>query len=207
MPYKKKADKVAPPAPAPTSLGDLLDAHGSDKNTVHSYGPVYDLIFAQQLVKNRPLKVLEIGIYKGASLQAFASLPYVQTVVGIDNAASGVAEPQGLNIDKVKAYWGAEFDAYCDDTLQMLLDIHGKFDVIIDDGPHSWDSQVWFFKNYDTLLNDGGVLVCEDIWERHIERLASLKKELDVYIIDLRLNKNAHHNEIIALKYKHQNAV
>jgi len=89
----------------------------------------------------------------------------------------------------------------------MLLDVHGKFDVIIDDGPHSWESQVWFFKNYDTLLNDGGVLVCEDIWERHIERLASLKKELDLYIIDLRLNKNAHHNEIIALKYKHANAV
>lgn len=207
MPYKKKADKVAAPAPAPTSLGDLLDAHGSDKNTVHSYGPVYDLIFAQQLVKNRPLKVLEIGVYKGASLQAFASLPYVQMVVGIDNTASGVAEPQGLNIDKVKVYWGAEFDAYCDDTLQMLLDVDGKFDVIIDDGPHTWDSQVYFLKNYDVLLEDGGVLVCEDIWERHAQRLASLQKELNLYVLDLRLNKNAHANELIALKYKHANAV
>jgi hypothetical protein len=45
------------------------------------------------------------------------------------------------------------------------------------------------------------VLVCEDIWERHAQRLASLQKELNLYVLDLRLNKNAHANEIMALKY------
>ena len=30
---------------------------------------------------------------------------------------------------------------------------HEKFDIIIDDGPHTWESQEWFFRNYIELLN------------------------------------------------------
>jgi hypothetical protein len=63
---------------------------------------------------------------------------------------------------------------------------------------------VYFLKNYDVLLEDGGVLVCEDIWERHAQRLVELQKKLNLYVLDLRLNKNAHANEIMALKYNNK---
>ena len=38
-----------------------------------------------------------------------------------------------------------------------------KFDILIDDGPHTLDSMVFFVKHYLPLLNDTGVLVIEDI--------------------------------------------
>ena len=37
------------------------------------------------------------------------------------------------------------------------------FDLIIDDGPHTLDSMIFFVTHYLPLLNETGVLVIEDI--------------------------------------------
>ena len=83
----------------------------------------------------------------------------------------------------------------------MFKEKEGLFDVIIDDGPHSCASQDWFFRNYYYLLNEGGVLVCEDINGYDSDKLIQAKLELELYVLDLRMN-NTNKDEIIGLRYK-----
>jgi spermidine synthase len=95
-----------------------------------------------------------------------------------------------------------QYDAYTFDMLNLIKEKEGKFDIIIDDGPHTWASQEWFFIYYYSLLNDGGVLVCEDIFEGYQEVLAKLKQDYGLYVLDLRMNNNPNRDEIIALRFK-----
>ena len=179
-------------------IGELLNSCGSDKNSFHKYGNGYNLIFSEQFLKQgRPLKVLEIGVFNGASINGFSQIPYVSEVVGVDTYSSFVTDNP-----KITLYIGNEFDAYSLRTLEMLKNNHEKFDIIIDDGPHTWESQEWFFRNYAELLNEGGVLVCEDISIDYIKNLKKLQIELNLYVLDLRFNANPNYNEFLALKYK-----
>jgi len=181
-------------------VGNILLNGSTDKNTVHQYGICYNLIFNSQYLKlNRPLKVLEIGIsmFGEGSVGPFSNIPYVEKYVGLDNQVYTGTIPN----DKVTVYAGPEYNAYSFNMLNLLREKEGLFDVIIDDGPHSWASQDWFFRNYYSLLNDGGVLVCEDINGYDVNNLAYVKRELGLYVLDLRVN-NSNKDEIIGLRYK-----
>jgi phosphoribosylpyrophosphate synthetase len=37
------------------------------------------------------------------------------------------------------------------------------FDIIIEDGPHTLESQIFAVQNYTQLLKDGGILIIEDV--------------------------------------------
>ena len=182
-------------------ISELLINFGtSDKNTIHKYGIMYDLIFNSQFLKmGRKLKVLEIGItlYGEGSVKPFSQISYLEKYVGIDN----VKYEHQISNEKVKLYSGPEYDAYNLNTIKFLEENEGKFDIIIDDGPHYWDTQKWFLQNYDKLLTKGGVLICEDIGEQHVENLKNLRQTDDIYIIDLRMVNNINKDEIIAIKY------
>jgi hypothetical protein len=181
-------------------VGNILLNGSTDKNTVHQYGISYNLIFNSQYLKlNRPLKVLEIGIsmFGEGSVGPFSEISYVEKYVGLDNQTYRGTIPN----DKVTLYAGPQYDAYSPQMLDMLKEKEGLFDIIIDDGPHSWPSQDWFFRNYYSLLNKGGVLVCEDIHEMYRNNLAYVKRELNLYILDLRFNASSR-DEIIGLRFK-----
>jgi len=183
------------------NISQILLNGSTDKNTNHQYGISYDLIFNSQYLKqNRPLKVLEIGVslFGEGSVGPFSNIPYVEKYVGIDNQTYIGALPN----DKVTLYCGPQYDAYTFDMLDLLKEKEGKFDIIIDDGPHTWASQEWFFMYYYSLLNEGGVLVCEDIFEGYQANLAKLKQDYGLYVLDLRINNNPNRDEIIALRFK-----
>jgi hypothetical protein len=38
-----------------------------------------------------------------------------------------------------------------------------KYDIMIDDGPHTLESMIFFIKNYLPLLSENGILIIEDI--------------------------------------------
>jgi hypothetical protein len=183
------------------NIEDIFKNSSTDKNTTHQYGISYNLIFNSQHAKlNKPLKVLEIGIslFGDGSVGPLSNIPYVEKYIGLDNQVYRGIIPN----DKVKVYAGPEYDAYTTDMIQLLNEKEGKFDIIIDDGPHTWASQEWFFRNYYSLLNEGGVLMCEDIHETNRNNLAYLKRELGLYVLDLRINNNPNGDEIIALRFK-----
>jgi len=183
------------------NIGEILKNGSTDKNTTHQYGITYDLVFNSQYLKlNRPLRVLEIGIslFGDGSVGPLSSVPYIEKYVGLDNKKYTGNIPN----DKITLYTGPEYDAYTFDMIKLLEEKEGKFDVIIDDGPHTWSSQDWFFRNYYSLLNKGGVLMCEDIHEAYRNNLSYIKRELGLYVLDLRINNNPNGDEIIALRFK-----
>jgi hypothetical protein len=183
------------------NVGEILLKSSTDKNTTHRYGISYDLVFNSQYLKlNRPLKILEIGVslFGDGSVGPLSEIDYIEKYVGIDNKTY-----VGNNLNnKVKIYAGPEYDAYKKETIELIENNEGKFDIIIDDGPHSWESQEWFFENYYDLLNENGVLLCEDIHESNYNNLQVLTKKLDLYVLDLRANNNPNGDEIIALRFK-----
>jgi len=67
------------------------------------------------------------------------------------------------------------------------------FDIIIDDGPHTLESQIKFINNYFKKLNKNGKLFIEDIDGKH--NLEELRKEASKFTskitsIDFRSNTN-----------------
>jgi hypothetical protein len=184
-------------------IGEILYKGSTDKNTTHRYGISYDLIFNSQYLKqNRPLRILEIGIslFGDGSVGSLSEIDYIEKYVGLDIKPYNGMYPN----DKITIYAGPEYDAYKLEMINMLQEKEGKFDIIIDDGPHTWESQQWFFENYYSLLNEGGVLLCEDIHGQHYNQLQQLSKKLKLYILDLRMNNNPNGDEIIALRYKNK---
>jgi cephalosporin hydroxylase len=177
------------------SLEQLVDNERTDKNTVHSYLPLY-----QKLLKNKKdtaKNVLEIGIYKGGSIKLWSDFFTNATIYGLDNGTDIISINDTLedlkNKNNIKLY--SSCDAYDEDVFKLnFLDKDVKFDFLLDDGPHSLESMIKFIKLYSQIMADDGILIIEDVQEYEwIEILKSvvpdhLKEYIKVY--DLRKNKN-----------------
>lgn len=142
-------------------LKELVQGKETDKDTLHSYIEVYEQLFDKRkdIVRN----VLEIGVFYGGSLLLWKEYFEKAVILGLD-----VNKMYRIPLDdRVKVLIK---NAYSHSTVQSL----GKFDVIIDDGDHSLDSMKFVASEYWKLLQEGGVLVIEDIHE--IEWVDMLKE-------------------------------
>ena len=185
-------------------LIETFDASTSDKNKKHRYAVVYDYIFnSHYLKKGSPLNILEIGIQAGPSIDVWDKSPIINKVVGVDITTKEWFDNQcKINntpwdfSNNVTLYH--DTDAYNREFVRSLE--NQKFDIIMDDGPHTWESQLIFFDLYYDLLEDGGVLICEDINQVNLPHLQHLGQQYkDFYIFDLRAKRNIHGDEIIAI--------
>lgn len=178
---------------------------GTDKNTVHSYiDSFYENCFEKY--KNEKISLLEIGIQGGASLKMWNEyFLNNERIVGIDISEDNV-HVDYKNIPKVTYIYG---DAYSDEILNDDL----KFDIIIDDGPHTLNSQICFIEKYLPKLKCGGILIIEDVqdikWvDNFIKTFESFfeSDETDHYYeletFDLRLNKNRYDDIIFTISKK-----
>jgi len=160
---------------------NLLQAHnidghdkpgGTDKNTNHSYVEIYGEILSPFISKKGCL--LEIGIqYGGSSLLWQELLPNFKLCF-IDNEDK--VDP---SIKKRLIEGTSELlftDGYSKDTLNFLKTKYPQgFDIIIDDGPHTIESQRTCIENYLNLLNPGGIMVIEDIQDfSYVDQLRSI---------------------------------
>jgi hypothetical protein len=105
----------------------------------------------------QPLKVLEIGVWKGGSLDLWRSYFGDSAVVfGIDLDPSCASLPvQGAEIRI-----GSQVDR---GFLRSVVDEMGGVDVVIDDGSHVSSHVIESFRTLFPLLADGGVYVVEDL--------------------------------------------
>lgn len=129
-----------------------LGAH-CDKNTTHQYLEVYESFF--EPIRKTVTNVLEIGIYNGDSHKLWRD--YFPN-----------AHIYGLDIIDMYGRWDEEaritvnfLDAYTSQALGLFSDT--RFDVIIDDGPHSLDSMIYCVQEYSKFLTGNGILIIEDI--------------------------------------------
>jgi hypothetical protein len=91
-------------------------------------------------------------------------------------------------------------DAYEDKCYSKLKS--KKFDIIIDDGSHTLESQIFVLENYLNNLSEDGILVIEDIQDySHIEIFKSkLNNNFQYFIYDLRNEKNRYDDILFVVK-------
>ena len=180
---------------------------GTDKDSVHSYVEVYEQFLEPILEKDGSL--LEIGIKYGGSIVLWNELLKNYKIFGIDT--------QDILHENIREYVKGypkkitlEFrDAYCQETIDRIKFIYPRrFDIIIDDGPHTEESQLKCIDIYLDLLKDEGVLVIEDIQnfdsiKVFIENIPESKFfDYEPLVFDLRDKKNRYDDIIFAIKKK-----
>ena len=135
----------------------------TDKNTDHSYGPVYEVLLAPHFGNNgRKCVIAEVGVYRGGSIALWQHLCPNAFVIGVD-AADYVTSAMRAKIDPAR-YLNIHGDAYCAQTFLKIQEFApGGVDFAIDDGPHTELHQAMFLKLYLPLLKPGGIAVIEDV--------------------------------------------
>lgn len=173
-------------------LNDGYGVGGTDKNTCHSYiEHFYEIEFEKY--KNKKVSILEIGIETGGSLKLWKEyFINSKSIVGVDISDDKV-DSNYKNIPGVDFYF---FDAYD----QKNADSFGEFDIIIDDGPHTLESQLNCIELYLSKLKKDGLFIIEDIqhitdFDILIEKAKTVSENIDndfeyvVECIDLRDKK------------------
>lgn len=165
------------------SLYNLIDDRYTDKNTTHSYLDTYENLFNKK--KDTAKNILEIGISTGGSIKLWHDYFTNATIYGIDIDDTRYIKADIKNNDRIKLLLNT--NGYNESIPQSL---NTKFDVIIDDGPHTLESQINFIKLYSDLLEDDGILIIEDVADiTHLTNLKDVTPEhLKQYIktIDMR---------------------
>jgi hypothetical protein len=182
------------------SLEQLVDNDKTDKNTTHSYLPLYQqlLIGKKDTAKN----VLEVGIYYGGSIKLWSDFFTNATIYGLDNINSNMMWTHIKNNKNIILHTST--DAYNTEIFTTLfLAKNIKFDFMLDDGPHTLDSMKKFIQLYSQIMTDDGILIIEDVqsWD-WIEPLKQevpehLKQYVKVY--DLRSNKNRYDDIVFTI--------
>lgn len=171
-----------------TPLCEIMGRNRSDKGDIniqsswHNYTPVYYSIFNDMREKN--LRVFELGLgtnnvnipsnmgkngRPGASLYGWSEFFPNSSIFGADIDAEVL-----FNTDKINTF-------YCDQTNADVIKnmwsddkLTDDFDIIIDDGLHTFDANVCFFENSIHKLKRTGYFIIEDIC-KHEEHLFNNK--------------------------------
>jgi len=140
----------------------LVELHKSNNHTTdkwgvrdgeHAYLPIYDKLFER--LRERKGNILEIGAYKGDSLNLLAEYFTNSVVYGIEHKDFQIDIKLHDNVKIISR------NAYTEETVEVLNKI-GQFDVIIDDGSHIDIEQQFFVRHYLKLLSPDGVFVVEE---------------------------------------------
>lgn len=133
----------------------------SDKNSYHSYiEDVYEEYFSTY--RNKKINLLEIGVSYSGSIRLWNDYFKNATIYGVDNFSCG-QDHKNKSLDLIDGKYEnikifAE-DAYTKETADLLP----SFDLIIDDGPHTLDTQIKAINLYLSKLKKTGVMFIEDI--------------------------------------------
>jgi hypothetical protein len=181
------------------SLEDIVDNSRTDKNTFHSYLPLYQKLLASK--KETAKNVLEVGICSGGSIKLWSDFFVNANVYGLDiMSIENVWE--GIKKRGIILYTSS--DAYNHNFFTTnFLNRNIKFDFMLDDGPHSLESMIQFIQLYSQVMTDDGILIIEDVqsWEwvdvlkRHVPE--HLKQFIKVY--DLRPIKNKYDDIVFSI--------
>lgn len=136
----------------------LRYAASTDKQTVHSYGPLYNRWLAP--LRGRACRILEFGVsmFGGGDLLALADFLPETEVWGVDTDLAPLAAEVSAH-PRITA-WSA--DAYADDLPQRLA-LGGHCAVIIDDCVHDPERQELLFRRFWPLIGPDGQYVVEDM--------------------------------------------
>lgn len=182
------------------SLVKLADNSRTDKNTIHSYLPLYDTLLKSK--KDTAKNVLEVGIFSGGSIKLWHDYFTNATVYGLDISPIDKIWDGIKNNERIILH--ASTNAYDTNFFNVnFLNKGIKCDFMLDDGPHSLDSMLQFIKLYSQIMTDDGILIIEDVQDwSWIDTLKNavpehLKQYINVY--DLRPNKKRYDDIVFTI--------
>jgi hypothetical protein len=206
------------------NLFDIIDNDRTDKNTTHSYLDIYQTLFnnKKNTAKNiLEIGIYRGGSIKLWSEFFINATIYGIDIIDIDNMLEDIKNnvnitlwnyfyinliPCGIDMNNIHTIWDdirnkeniilyKGSNAYDYNFFnEKFLNKNIKFDIMIDDGPHTLESMIQFIKLYSQIMTDDGILIVEDV--QSIEWIDELKnavpENLKSYIkwYDLRKNKN-----------------
>jgi hypothetical protein len=166
----------------------------TDKGFVHCFiQEYYNKLFTP--LKDKPIKLLELGIEFGYSMKLWLSWFTNATFVGIDPF-----QPATIDyFNSLSNCKGINADGYIEETVDLFED--NTFDFIIEDGPHCLESQMFAAKYWTKKLKSGGILIMEDLQNpdsdiEHIVKHVKDIKDIQINMHDLRY-KTGKHDDVI----------
>lgn len=167
-----------------TPLCEIMGRNKSDKGHVnitrswHNYTTLYYSLFKD--LREMKLRIFELGLgtnninipsnmgrdgRPGASLYGWKEFFFNSEIFGAD-----IDRDILFATENIKTFWCDQTN--CDVITQMWaeVDLQDKFDIIIEDGLHTFDANVCFFENSIHKLNSNGYFIIEDICnaEKHL---------------------------------------
>ena len=182
------------------SLQELVDSSRSDKDTIHSYLPLYQQLLEKK--KETAKNVLEVGIYDGGSIKLWSdfftnAVVYGLDIMNINNVWEGIK-----NNDRIVLHTST--DAYNNDLfIENFLNKNIKCDFMLDDGPHTLESMIQFIRLYSQIMTDDGILIIEDV--QSIDWIDILKNAVPehlkpfIKVYDLRPTKNRYDDIVFTI--------
>ena len=173
----------------------------TDKDSDHSYIESYEELLRP--FTDKPCNLLELGVnFGGSAIMWYEYLPQ-STLFLLDNR--NVMMPHITSAMDPERWHLYVDDAYTPEVVALMeQECPNGFDIIIDDGPHNFESQRFVVTSYLPLLNKGGVLIIEDI--QHFDIVDILQEyvpdssEFQIEIIDLREIKDRYDDVLFVIK-------
>ena len=173
------------------SLRACFDRHGCDRGKRHGYERVYEPILKRY--RDSMVKVLEIGVFKGAGIRAWSEYLTQCSITGFDTFQ---------RIPKAEVDLGeAKRVTLIDGDSREPNFLYGNYDFIFDDGAHDPLSQSKTFSRMIEKLKPTGVYFIEDV-DPKAEGYDALLLSLfghDVKHHDLR-KTNAHDSYVLEVR-------
>ena len=182
-------------------LEQLVDNRYTDKNTVHSYLPLYQNLL--EPLKDSTRNMLEIGQGSfGGSALMFSKFFTNANIHTVDIHKGDEIIDEVRNKDNIVLY--NSVNAYDKNFINKEFVEKGlKFEVVLDDGSHQLHDMKTFIELYSSLMTEKSILIIEDV--QHPSWLSELEKstpsDLKQYIkcYDLRKNKNRYDDLVFTI--------
>lgn len=170
-------------------LYDFCDDMRTDKNTSHSYIELYQTLLSKK--KETATCVLEVGIgpesLNGGSIMMWVNYFANATVHALD-----ILPLERIPLDirqHPRIHVHSPQNAY--DLSFVTNRFEGvTFDLLLDDGPHTLESMIFFVQHYSPLLKDDGILIIEDVqdisWTNDLRSATPLSLQPYITVYDRR---------------------
>lgn len=157
--YEVNSVSIASEYSSRKTMGEIITSRNctTDKNSFHAYCDYfYEKEFARY--RDQPIQLIEIGIARGGSLALWGEYFTNAKILGLD---IDIMDPLGL-LEAISSFTNITIgfgDAYTDARASNVP----IADIIIDDGPHEIEGQLFAITNYLPKVKPGGIFVIEDV--------------------------------------------
>ena len=140
--------------------------HGTDKaSSANDFLTFYASYF--EPMRERPVKVLEIGVLDGASLRTWRDYFPNGSVIGVDiNPIALEHASERISIEIA--------DQSSERDLRRVASL-GPYDIVLDDGSHFWKDQILTFQILAPAVRPGGFYILEDLDTSYGQHIATYR--------------------------------